>query len=310
MKRNKHPAGMNKKPGSMAKLTENISRIFRDQGKAWLASLPDLVRQLSIHWDLGQLAPVDNMTFNYVLKAVRHGNIPVILKISCDEKSLSSEIAALRYFHGRGCVRLVDEDISSHAMLLQQAIPGITLKSLYPAQIELVMDQYAATMNKLLANPLPQHPQFDAIDVWLKVIDTMKSGSVQEHLLQKAIILKNELLRSMGQQYVLHGDLHHDNILDNTEEWIAIDPKGIIGDAEFEAAAFDFIHASEMQNENHVRNLFMTRTSLLAQKANLNPHRLRQWTFVRLVLSAAWSLEDDCDPGWAIRMAEMLALVV
>jgi len=37
---------------------------------------------------------------------------------------------------------------------------------------------------------------------------------------------------------VLHGDLHHFNILSSGDRWLAIDPKGIIGEPEFEPAAY------------------------------------------------------------------------
>ena len=48
-----------------------------------------------------------------------------------------------------------------------------------------------------------------------------------------------ELTESQGKTLLLHGDLHHDNILfDKKRGWLAIDPKGIIGEAEIEVSAF------------------------------------------------------------------------
>jgi streptomycin 6-kinase len=35
---------------------------------------------------------------------------------------------------------------------------------------------------------------------------------------------------------LLHGDLHHDNILHDGNAWVAIDPKGLIGDPAYEIA--------------------------------------------------------------------------
>lgn len=277
---------------------------------AWLSNLPALTRQLSMKWDLSQLMPVDNMTYNYVAKALQHGNQPVVLKISCDSKSLDSESAALRYFDGHGVIRLIAEDKPACAILVQQAIPGTTLKSLYPGQSEFVMDQYAIVMKALSVIPSPHPGHFDNIAYWLHAIDRIPAARMPISLLEKAIQLKNELLSSMNEQYVLHGDLHHDNILSHANTWIAIDPKGIIGEPEFEAAAFDFIHANEIRDEDSVRGLFVTRSSLLAQKTGLSPLRLRQWVFIRLILSAAWSIEDNGDPAWALKLAGMLTSLV
>ena len=108
----------------------------------------------------------------------------------------------------------------------------------------------------------------------------------------------------MKNEKLLHGDLHLDNILQNDDEWLSIDPKGIIGDAEFEIAAFDFIDENELQEATPA--LFIERIEQIANKAKLSPKRIREWTFVRLILSAAWSVEDKGNPNKAIKLAQLL----
>lgn len=130
----------------MNKLAQNITNIFREKGKEWLANLPMIVAALASHWKLNRLVPVDNMTFNYVAKAMTHTNQPIILKISCDEKTIANEQEALLYFDGSGSIQCIDYNEQYHALLLQQAVPGITLKSFYPSQMEYVMDCYVDTM--------------------------------------------------------------------------------------------------------------------------------------------------------------------
>jgi streptomycin 6-kinase len=46
-----------------------------------------------------------------------------------------------------------------------------------------------------------------------------------------------ELLPSQEAQVVLHGDLHHYNILSSGDQWKAIDPKGVIGEPVYETGA-------------------------------------------------------------------------
>ena len=133
----------------MKLLKQNITNIFGEEGKNWIANLPVIISELTSYWELKQVTPVNNMTFNYVAKAMTSANQPVILKISCDEKSLSYEIQALKYFDGNGSIRLISHHPAHHALLLQQAVPGETLKSLYPSKIEYVMDSYVDTMKKL-----------------------------------------------------------------------------------------------------------------------------------------------------------------
>nr|WP_302473958.1 aminoglycoside phosphotransferase family protein [Legionella sp. PL877] len=104
----------------------------------------------------------------------------------------------------------------------------------------------------------------------------------------------------------LHGDLHHDNILKHGNGWLSIDPKGVVGEAEFEIAAFDFMYISELTSTKDVKNVFAKRLELLAQKSGLDAQRIKDWLFVRLILMAAWLTEDNGDPSWAIKLAELI----
>lgn len=116
----------------MKTLMQNITNIYGKKGQEWLDNLPKIVEALSNYWKLTNIIPVDNMTYNYVVKATTHENQRVVLKISCDEKSIIDEEQALHYFAGNGAIKLLDYNEQYYAMLLHQAVSGITLKSLYP----------------------------------------------------------------------------------------------------------------------------------------------------------------------------------
>ena len=105
---------------------------------------------------------------------------------------------------------------------------------------------------------------------------------------------------------MLHGDLHLDNILQNDLQWIAIDPKGVIGDPEFEIFAFDFMQYDEIENSADMVSVLDVYAKRIAEKTELDVERIKDWAFVRLVLSAAWSIEDNSDPSWAITLASKL----
>lgn len=290
----------------MNKLKQNVINMFGEKGKEWLTSLPSAIEMLAVHWKLKNIIPVDNMTFNYVAKAITNTNQPVILKISCDEKSISDEILALKYFDGSGSIKLIAHNEKYNALLIQQAIPGETLKSLYSSQVEYVMDCYIDTMGKLHNKHLSNTNNYRHISDWLMAINKLTDHDCPSYLVKKAMTLKNELLASATTEIFLHGDLHHDNILKDGDCWLAIDPKGIVGEPEFEIAAFDFMYVNKLANRDNVKNILETRINLLAQKSHLNPQRIKDWVFVRLILMAAWHVEDNSDPSWAITLAEKL----
>lgn len=168
------------------------------------------------------------------------------------------------------------------------------------------MDHYIDTMKNLHNKSFPCNNNYRHIRDWLMAIDNLKDHDCPPHLIKKAITLKNKLLSSMTNEIFLHGDLHHDNILKDGDHWLAIDPKGIVGEPEFEIAAFDFMYINELANRRDVKNIFETQANLLAQKAHLDARRINEWVFVRLILMTAWHVEDNGDPVWSIKLAEQL----
>ena len=82
--------------------------------------------------------------------------------------------------------------------------------------------------------------------------------------------------------------------------------EGVLGEPECEMAAFDFIDNGELGKAKP--SDFTMRIEQLANKANLSFDRVRNWTYIRLVLSAAWSLEDNGDPSRAIALAQLMEL--
>lgn len=289
----------------MEPFVNNIRGIFGQKGEVWLDRLPAVVSSLAQHWKLKNIAPVPNMTFNYVAKATTESNHPVILKIGCDAELIDAEKHALAYFKGSGSIKLIDFHALHHALLLQQALPGTTLKFLYPHQMDFVIDAYSTVVKQLHRPLVGQHPLH--ISDWLTALDKVPKGKLPENLLTKAMAIRDKLLASSSEHVFLHGDLHHDNIIQHEDRWLAIDPKGIVGEPAFEVAAFDFIHSSEMDDAD-CKALLEARVKRLSFNLNLDPEQLKEWVFVRILLSAAWWVEDRGDPSKDVHLAERLFL--
>ncbi len=101
-----------------------------------------------------------------------------------------------------------------------------------------------------------------------------------------------DLAGSQRNPRLLHGDLQHYNVLfDSNRGWIAIDPKGVIGEGEYELGAI-------LRNPIERPDLFLSpatiesRLKQLTNSLNLNLKRAHAWTFSQAVLSAIWDFED------------------
>lgn len=122
-------------------------------------------------------------------------------------------------------------------------------------------------------------------------------------LLRQAAELAERLLGTTAPAdvAVLHGDIHHGNVLDFGDHWAAIDPKGLIGHR-----AFDF--ANILCNPTEAASLahLADRVETISRQANLAPAVLAEWTIAWCGLSLVW---DQAETGstWHARSARAVA---
>jgi streptomycin 6-kinase len=206
----------------------------------------------------------------------------VVLKMLYERQELQQEVDALRFYDGNSCVRLIDYDLTANAILLEQLSPATSLKSLATNNEQIAAQVIAG----LHAIKLPRDNHFPRIEQWLKELDD--NSSIPQNYLIKAKNLAATLLVSQGELKLLHGDLHHDNILLNDKSWIAIDPKGVVGEAEYEVGAFIRNPMPELLNDRDLAGRLTYRIDLFASLLNLNKQRIKEWSYVQAVLSGCW----------------------
>ncbi|SPR13427.1 aminoglycoside phosphotransferase family protein [Orientia tsutsugamushi] len=198
--------------------------VYGEKGRQLLDHLPNLVTQLANTYGLSNLKPVDNLSYNYVLSALQ-GTQPIILKLGLDIDGFKREAAAMMAFEVYGVVQVFSENTG--LLLLECAVPGISLKSYFPETDDEAISITANVIKRLHKAPIPITHAFPHIKDWLAALDGDLKIPVQA--LQKAREIRDQLLKTTGPDVLLHGDLHHDNILQNGEDWLAIDPKWVIG---------------------------------------------------------------------------------
>jgi streptomycin 6-kinase len=113
------------------------------------------------------------------------------------------------------------------------------------------------------------------------------------------------LLADPRDPVVLHGDLHHDNVLDGAERgWLVIDPKGLLGERGFEYAnLFRNPDAEIALSPGRLRR----QATIVSALCDLDLPRLLAWIHAYAGLGAAWSLESRHDPGPGLAIADLAA---
>lgn len=198
-----------------------------------------------------------------------------------------------RAFGGRAMVHVLELDAG--AVLLERATPGTSL-----AQVVVAGDDDRATtiIAGVIRSFSPESVPADTptIEDWGRSFSRYRQTGdkrIPIDLVIEAETIYGELSASQTDRGLLHGDLQHSNILfDDARGWIAIDPKGVIGEPEAEVGPF-------LRNPPDAVGLFNNRyvverrLRLLCTTAGLRYERALGWSFALSVLSAIWSIEDD-----------------
>ena len=243
-------------------------------------------------------------------------NKAVVLKVikRPGDEWRSGEILAA--FDGHGVARVYEQ--VPGAVLMERLNPGTSLVDLAlnghdEEATEIlagVIQQMSAPVSAMSPLELPQ--ACATVEDWAKGFENyIASGNAQipRNLVEAGQRVFTTLCASQRQPRLLHGDLQHYNVLfDSDRGWLAIDPKGVVGETEYEIGA-------ALRNPVEQPELFLARSTIerrlkqFTDKLNLNYKRTLAWAFAQAVLSAIWTFEDgfavdEMNP--ALRLAKVL----
>lgn len=273
----------------MGTFEDNIIGINGKRGGEWLDNLDSVTADLSQKWNLSNLVPFQNLTFNYVLSGFQNsgGNrIPIVLKIGIEHDLLKKEVAALKFFANYGAVKLIDS--CEGALLMQKSIPGTSLMSYFSDRDEEAMEITAKVIKKLHSAKFFDG-LFQDIDVLLADLYAENSDCIPDRLLQKARRFAEHLQKTTERKAILHGDLHPDNIIKDGDEWKVIDPQAVVGDPIYELSSYKINPIDELGQHPNAMEISRNRIAKFSQLMDCDPKRLVQWTFVKTVLCVIWT---------------------
>ncbi len=281
-----------------------------EEGEKWLANIPTIIAEYSQKWSL-QVVPPYPLSYNYVAPATRSDGTDAVLKIGFPgDREFKTEIEALTIFNGDGAVKLLEADREKAVILLEKVTPGVPLS-------EEVDDEKAtrilSSVIQKLHKPLPSSHTFMTIDGWIKELSNFhnKPDSIIQplplDLINKARELFTYLIKTSAPGVLVHGDLHHDNVLSSARAgWIGIDPKGIASEPTYEVAAMIRNPYQKLKNVINLEEMLHRRILILSEELGFNPLRIHQWCLAQTVLSAVWNHGEAKGSEHAIRVARAL----
>jgi streptomycin 6-kinase len=221
--------------------------------------------------------------------------------------------AVLDAFEGRGAVRVYD--YVDGALLLERLVPGYSLIGLSLNERD---EEATEILTGVIGTMSPRMPvvRCPTVRDWATGFDRYSASGdeqIPKHLISEGRQLYAELCASQKRPRLLHGDLHHHNVLlDDERGWLAIDPKGVFGEIEYEIGAA-LRNPRERPDLVAASSTVEKRLNRFASTLALDPGRVLRWAFAQAVLSAIWESEDgftvDANNA-SIRLAQVLRPMV
>ncbi|MCX4533235.1 aminoglycoside phosphotransferase family protein [Streptomyces sp. NBC_01669] len=272
------------------------------RGRAWVESLPGLVDELLRRWDCAvDTGPVLHGQVGIVVPARRYDGSRAVLKVSFPHPGNIHEPDAFAVWRGRGAVALYERDDERFAMLLERAGPD-TLAGL--DDLDAAVTAAGRVVRRLAVPAPPGLPRLaDRSDAWEQEIREhvgRLARPLPRYVTDAALATVRELGREQPDTLV-HGDLNYGNVIAGAREpWLAIDPKGWVGDP-----AYDGITLLRGRLDTLDATL-QRRVSLFADAAELDRDRVRRWAQARAVTAAHWGRLYG-DPEWLIAATDGIA---
>ncbi len=288
-------------------LVRTITDVHGEAGVAWLERLPALAADCSERWGLTIEPPFGPLSYHYVAPALLADATPVVLKLGVPDHEFGAQAESLRLFDGRGIVRLIDADVEAGALLLERLTPGSSLEDVEDDDEATTVG--AAVLRELWRDAPPVH-SFPTVGDWAGGLERMRhhfgggTGPLPEPFVARAESLFAELLATTDDAKLLHGDLHHGNVLRaQRRAWLALDPKGVVGEPAYDAAVLLRSVSRRLMAEARPDRVLARRADRLAEELGFDRERLLAWALAQAVLGAWWSVEDH-GHGWEWGIAE------
>ena len=276
-----------------------------EHARAWRVSVEDVLETATSVIALGNRDINGSENQSVVLKVIKQPG---------DEWRSGDVLAS---FDGHGVAR-VYEHVPGAVLMEERLRPGnslvdLTLNGCDDEATDILADVIQQmTAHASSKSPLELPQECATVEDWAKGFGKyIATGDVQipRDLVEAGQRVFEKLCAFERRPRLLHGDLQHYNVLFDSERgWLAVDPKGVVGEIEYEIGAF-------VRNPIAQPELFLSRATIerrlkqLTSRLDLDCQRALGWAFAQAVLSAIWSIEDGfavdaTDP--ALRLADAI----
>jgi len=269
-------------------------------------------------WGLDPDGPAD-VTPSSVLAPVRRDGTRLMLKVPLVEEERRGG-RLLAAWSGHGAVRVHASDARGAVLMSRAADPGLLVREASAtgpgadARDDRATRILVRTALRIHAAPVPDEVRAEAVPLGTWARELLEPEHPLPRAFDRGRDVLRELLDGSAREAVLHGDVHHGNVLrvddeapaagdaDGDGAWRAIDPKALRGDPGFDTA-------NALCNPTLAIALgpgrLARRAAVIAEETGRDLDDVLAWAEAWCALSATW---DVGDPERRERVAALIRL--
>lgn len=229
-----------------------------------MKQLQQTAEEVAREWGLtllpGQRGRYSNVVFT------TDGKVLKVTPVEDDEADHEGDALAL--WDGDGAVRVLRRDHARRALLIERAQPGTDISKLPEDEATAAAVGVALRLWRPARLGAPFRGVAERVTRDLEHTGSHELVGVAQRLFASM---------SFAQTTLVHGDYHHYNVLRSAGGYVAIDPKPLVGEPEFDVAPFLWNPIGQMPPTVEQAQ---RRISAFAA-SGLDPERIRQWAIVR-----------------------------
>lgn len=245
-------------------------------------------------WGLSNLKQmyVNHYKIVYSGKSKIYGDI--ILKVNSNKEELLSEYNTLVAMAGKYCCKVYDYNNEYGLLLLENIIPGQRLREEQDALTRI--NEFIIVFKNIHKTDVTIFFDKSYLD-WLRdASEFCLNFNINSSLtldVKRAFNIGTKLFKKYKDRVLLHGDLHHDNILKNNfGEYSIIDPKGVIGPKIFDLPRF-ILNEMDYTSFDKCINHTMFVIETIGSNLDYSIIDITKLLYMEVILANVWNLEDN-----------------
>lgn len=248
--------------------------------------------------------PIETHTSHLLPVTTIHGGKKAILKLT-DDDSERTGCQLMAWWNGKGAARVLAHE--NGAILLERATGVGSLAEMSRSGEDAQACRLIChTARRLHVAPDASTPELTPLEHWFRDLEPV--ALLHDGIMLRCALAAKVLLSCPQDVVVLHGDVHHGNVLDFAESgWLAIDPKGLLGERGFDYANI-FTNPDLAEPGIGIAidpSRFTQRVNIVSEAAGLERERLLLWIAAWCGLSSAWFLQDGGNAAIPLHVAEL-----